>query len=415
MRGRQRLLLIGGVVLLLFALAAWPIWAAVSSPHVPAFYDPPSPLPEGAPGDLIRWEEANGPEGHRVWRILYQSRDLNDEPIAISGLIAIPDEPPPEEGYPLVAVAHGTTGIARGCAPSLLLETSFGFESGYYDHELKPFLDAGYAVVGTDYQGLGAPGDPSYVIGELEGRNVLDAIRAARQFPEIALSDRLLMRGHSQGGHAAAFASQMAASYAPELEIEGVALVAPATDMTGMFETIIDENRRSPNTALALMVAGAWGRTYPEANLDEVTTRLGRRMIERVTDEYCLTISALASLIVPPDRLMLPEALELWADLLAVNTPEGVRTDMPYFVAQGEEDPVILPVFTGEYVDRLCANGNTVDYRLYPGADHFTVVEPSEPEILAWFAARLDGEPAPSNCGDEETEGSRRETVDSGV
>ena len=45
---------------------------------------------------------------------------------------------------------------------------------------LQRWIKAGYAVVRTDYDGLGTPGVHQYLVGTSEGRSVLDAVRAAR-------------------------------------------------------------------------------------------------------------------------------------------------------------------------------------------------------------------------------------------
>jgi hypothetical protein len=61
------------------------------------------------------------------------------------------------------------------------------------------------------YQGLGTPGKHPYLIGEAEGRSVLDIVSAARQLdPKIGL--RFLISGHSQGGQSALFAAGEARS-----------------------------------------------------------------------------------------------------------------------------------------------------------------------------------------------------------
>ena len=88
-----------------------------------SFYSTPSPLPAGRPGELIRSEEFDEyqlPEGVSAVRILYRSRSANGEDVAASGVILAPDEPPPVGGWPVIAWAHGFTGTARRCAPSLM-------------------------------------------------------------------------------------------------------------------------------------------------------------------------------------------------------------------------------------------------------------------------------------------------------
>ena len=82
------------------------------------FYAVPDPLPPGPPGSPIWAERVAAPPGALAWRILYHSRTIHDEDIAVSGLVVAPDAAPPEGGFPVIAYAHGTTGLADPCAPS---------------------------------------------------------------------------------------------------------------------------------------------------------------------------------------------------------------------------------------------------------------------------------------------------------
>jgi dipeptidyl aminopeptidase/acylaminoacyl peptidase len=117
--------------------------------------------------------------------------------------------------------AHGTSGLADTCAPS----KDPGVVSG--TPYLRELLDAGFAVVATDYEGLGTPGLHPYLVGESEGRSVLDAARAAAALPDAGASSNVIVYGHSQGGHAVLFAGELAPSYAPDLNLLGVAAGAP--------------------------------------------------------------------------------------------------------------------------------------------------------------------------------------------
>ena len=148
--------------------------------------------------------------GKRSRLLLYRSTRVDGKPNAVSGSLALPKGKPPKGGWPVITYAHGTTGSADACAPTR------GYDAGmlvsYAYPLLRRWLKAGYAVVRTDYEGLGTPGVHSYLVGATEGRSVLDAVRAARTL-EPRLSKRFVIAGHSQGGHAALFA----ASLAPEL------------------------------------------------------------------------------------------------------------------------------------------------------------------------------------------------------
>jgi hypothetical protein len=67
----------------------------------------------------------------------------------------------------------------------------------------------------VNYEGLGTYGVHPYLLGESEGRGILDIVPAVRQLaaegvdgPEIA--GEYVIIGHSQGGQAALFGAQLA-------------------------------------------------------------------------------------------------------------------------------------------------------------------------------------------------------------
>ena len=149
------------------------------------------------------------PDGAEGWLILYSSTSPDGEPVAVSGVVVAPADPPAGP-RPVIAWAHGTTGVATGCAPSLSDDPLFELPA------LRRAPGRGWVVVATDYPGLGTPGQHPYVVGVSEGRAVLDAVRAAGQIDDgPELSSQVAVWGMSQGGHAALFAAQLAPAYAP--------------------------------------------------------------------------------------------------------------------------------------------------------------------------------------------------------
>jgi hypothetical protein len=142
----------------------------------------------GKPGSVIRVRplEGGGPSGagSTAFRILYRSTSPSGEPIAVSGAIFIPPGPAPAGGRDVIAWAHPTSGVVESCAPSLMPDLA-GTIWG-----LSDMLARGYVVVATDYPGLGTPGMHPYLIGESEGRAVLDSVRAARDLPDAGASNR---------------------------------------------------------------------------------------------------------------------------------------------------------------------------------------------------------------------------------
>lgn len=142
-------------------------------------YEVPEDLSDAEPGDVLAAEELPPAErlaGATRHRVLYASEDRDGTTVPVSGVVLVPDGTPPEGGWPVVSWAHGTTGVADACAPSLT-DNLFYNE---YAQEASTMLDAGYGVVATDYPGLGTPGMHSYLVGVDEGNAVVDMVTAAR-------------------------------------------------------------------------------------------------------------------------------------------------------------------------------------------------------------------------------------------
>ena len=199
------------LVLSLLLLAALPAAAGAKvrkGPSGTAFYTPPSPLPGGAHGSPI-WAR-HGAAGSRL--LLYRSTGVTGKAVAVSATLSVPKGRAPKGGWPVISWAHGTTGIADACAPSRGRTSDPAL--------LERWRRAGYAIVRTDYEGLGTPGEHPYLIGRSEGYAVLDAVRAARKL-DRRLGRRVAIAGHSQGGHAALWAAALAPRVTPELRVRG--------------------------------------------------------------------------------------------------------------------------------------------------------------------------------------------------
>lgn len=396
---RRYVTLLGALLVYIGLIILFIVADSFLPPHVPPFYTADVVLTPGRPGDMLRAEPWPAPPGVRAWRILYRSADIDGRPVAVSGTIFAPASPAPDGGFPAVSVAHGTSGISQFCAPSLLMNPNRKTVPDMLAGHIRPLVDAGYAVVMSDYVGMGAPGLPSYLVGAVEGRNVLDAARALQHFEPLATRQPIVIWGHSQGGHAAAFAGQLAASYAPELKIAGVAMTAPAAELGLLFETIIRSDDAGADTGLAMMVAGAWSQTYLSARADAILTTAGLSKLVDVNGR-CVFGEVTSSSNLPPSTYFKanPARTPGWQEITTQNTPGAEPSIPPLLVLQGEADEIILAPTTDAFVRRLCRLGNTIYYKRYAGASHFSVVKASWADLLAWMADRIDGRPAPSIC-----------------
>ncbi|MGH9228952.1 MAG: lipase family protein [Acidimicrobiales bacterium] len=364
------------------------------NPSPGAFYTPPDDL-SAPPGTVLRSESFDSglPAGARGWRVLYVSADEHDHPIAVSGLIIARDDPT-EGSHPVLAWAHRTTGIARACAPSLTDEPLEGIP------DMSGPLEQGWVVALTDYPGLGTPSPHPYLVGVSEGRAVLDSVRAAHDLDiGMDLSDEYVVWGHSQGGHAAIFAGQLADEYMPDYELAGVAALAPATRLQHNLAAI--EGTEAGNL-LTILTVEAWSRYYAEITTD-ILTSAARRPAERIA-RACLNQPSRYRIVIV--GLTLPDTITArdvtadagWTDRLAQNTPDPGGVTAPLFVGQGLVDDVVNPAVTQAWVSERCAVGVPTEWHTYPGVTHLAIIGPGGDGALAWTIDRFDGVTSPDRC-----------------
>jgi fermentation-respiration switch protein FrsA (DUF1100 family) len=374
--------------------------SACAAPTPTPFYDQP-PRADAGPGALIAAEPfATDVRGAVAYRVLYNSEDVDGRIIAVSGLVYIPVAPAPPGGRNLVAWAHPTTGIARGCALSLeggrLTSTVPG---------LADFIAAGDVVAATDYQGLGAPGVHPYLIGKASGADVLDSVRAAAALPGAALNRRFVVWGHSQGADAALFAGQMAATYAPDLHLLGVAAAAPPTDMRG---ELTEPFQNDTGRLLAAYVYYTWSATY-HVPITSIVYPSAVPHVEKVAAKCIEPVGQAVQAIIaahglnPTFRSHPPQFTDPWVGLFEQNSPGQAPAGAPLLIVQGLADPTVEPYWTERFVGIACRRHDVVDFRPLPGVAHLEVAQKSLPIVEAWVAARFAGAPAPDHCAATQT------------
>lgn len=367
------------------------------------FYQWQQPVPEKA-GQMLRQEPlppalqlANAQQSIRV---LYSSHDGADgtTPVAVSGAIFLPKGPTPEGGWPIVAWAHGTIGVADICAPS------WGGRSPSRVKYLNRWLAKGYAVVATDYQGLGTAGLHPYLLFRPEGYSLLDNVRAAlASYPQLA--NKVMIVGQSQGGGAALGAGYVAPQYAADINVVGVIATGPAINIrdTGKADQLrvplYEDDGPYSSAFETLFLLGTIRGINPELKVEDYVTDKGKSLLTLATkacfhdvideakrnniklgDFYKKSISTL--------NKMQTEYGEL---------PNG-QFAMPVFVGTGLKDTAVVPAKQYNLVSAMCDKGSVIDWHRYRREDHLATVNASFADA-AFFAKQLmAGQQLPGNC-----------------
>jgi uncharacterized membrane protein HdeD (DUF308 family)/acetyl esterase/lipase len=372
-------------------------WIHRGTPSPGSFYTPPADVPS-SPGVLLRSEPYTTgiPADARAWRILYTTTRAAGVPAVASGVVVVP-KATSASGRPVIAWAHGTTGFASKCAPSLLPS---GLASGLVP-ALDRVIENGWALVATDYVGLGTRGPHPYLIGDPEARSVLDSVRAARRLPGVKLQRRTVVWGHSQGGGAALWTGILAPTYAPDADVIGVAALSPATELPAIFDAV-------KNTLVGRIMGpyalAAYSAIYPDVRFDDYV-RPTARVVARATSQRCLSkpeaLVSVATNVANEPMFSRAPSSGAFGRRLEENVPLHPIA-APLLVAQGLSDTLVLPSAQRTYVDAMCAAGRQLEYRTYEGYGHVDVVagphSPLIPDLLRWTQERFAGKAPPEGC-----------------
>lgn len=399
--------------LLALAAGAGVASAALPPPPVPvlassplsndAFYVPPSPLPKGRPGDVIKTEDLRLSlyPNARVQRIMYFSTDTRGKRVPVTGMLLMPLRQQPGDNNPVVVHTPGTRGLADKCAPSKQaspLQANPG-SPDYAIAEYHQFLNRGISVVVTDYEGQGTPGDPSYLVGPSEGRNGLDALRAAQRVKGSGLSRKspVGISGYSQGGQAAAWAAELQPRYAPELRLKGVLAGGTPTDM--LLE--VNHLNGNPTAGAGFGLASLVGLDHanPKLDLNSKLTPEGKQIINQVKqscyiEDFAVFGTTTVGQVTTPDVLSLPAWQKAYrASLLGRKKPGA-----PAYLYHGTADTIVPIAQADMLYHDWCARGASVQYETIPGAEHLSANVLGALRGVRWLADRVEGAQTEAGC-----------------
>jgi pimeloyl-ACP methyl ester carboxylesterase len=391
--------------------------------------------PTGKLGEIIKKEQIKTSlNGAQAWKIAYISSDVAERKTIATALVIAPAGPAPKEGRPIIAWAHGTTGSAQNCGPSQVIDptrplnqyflmdgnswTDFGIPNG------QEFINEGYVVVATDYQGLGGGGKHQYAVAGTNGRDVINSVRAASSMKEAGAGKKTVVYGWSQGGGAAIAAAGLLeyqarqGTAADNLQYIGYVALAPedlAAVLPGVpadeagADKLMNEFTQAnvPNVFLfAHFMMGLWGTqaAYPELQLTDVLTEEGAKVADNLSSNKCVHVMADTFNYAYADQyktLLKPQTSNsrAWIKAFIDGSVQPVKPTAPIVIYWGTKDTAVPPVMHDIYQKQMCSIGANVERIQLPGEQtHFTTPGVSAPMYLQWVKDRVNGKPLVNGC-----------------
>ena len=374
------------------------------APQQDPFYAPPTTaeLSSVAPGTVLRAREITAkayylfPVKGQAWQLMYRTTDHRGQPVAMVGTVLVPTNAP-ATGRQLMAYNVAYDALTLRCAPSYSFVRGTALEQALIAGALKK----GLVVMSPDYEGLGS----FWTTGLISGQGVLDGIRAAQRFQQAGLdgpSTPTVITGYSGGSIASTWANELYRTYAPELNIKGVAAGGVPVDLGNVA-------RKVDGTLFAGVYFGAvaaLANAYPEVNPAALVNAKGAQMLVKAQD-MCLgqfltgapdplmafAFQRMKNLVVVPDLLEVPAVKQV----IAINRLGQRKPGAPLYLYQATLDELMPLKDVDALVQSYCAQGVKVSYK--PGfGEHISMAVTGWPGALQYLSDRLADKPAPSTC-----------------
>lgn len=341
-------------------------------------------------------------------RVRYVSSDLHGKATESTGLVISPATPGSDRK--VMSWAHGTTGLGdAGCPstqPDPARELVTYFQSGsvtqidYGIPGLQRFIDDGWVVVATDYQGLGTPGVHQYTVNRSNALDAVNIVHAAREM-DLGIGIKFGVIGWSQGGGTAAAAAELDSSAYGELELVGTVAMSPgvpgvAVKLPGMGAALAGGGTPTPPDGHLYMILGGMTSAFPDTlSLDDVFSPLGAQIFEENYNTAPVhRLSDIVTRAFKHQGAILDvnkEKLPAWLEAFEKASAGQVKPSAPVLVlidGQDPNGPCPLPWQLG-YIEAVNALGGDISSSTYPEDDHFSLPQSSVNEAREWLLSKF--------------------------
>lgn len=366
------------------------------------FYVAPQGFEHAKPGTVLRSRDVElafmgfVPQKVTATQLLYRSTDLNGLPQAAVTTIVVPAERVAGSVNPVLSYQCAIDAVAARCFPSYALRRGSKAVGAIAQFEfllVSAALAEGWAVSIPDHEGpqgiWGAPYEPGY--------HVLDGLRAALNHDALNLDAEspIGLWGYSGGGLATAWASEVYADYAPELNVVGAVLGSPVGDLGHTFRRL----NGTLFSGLPALVVAALAHVYPD---------LDRVIAEHVTDEGKAILQSLEEMTTsgavirmarkdmgtlvdqPLEQILSSPAVQHVFDSIRLGT---AAPSIPVLIVQAVHDELISVEVIDELADVYSAGGTEVTYHRDMLSEHLLLHPLSAPMTLRWLRDRFAGRP----------------------
>jgi alpha-beta hydrolase superfamily lysophospholipase len=371
-------------------------------PHADEFYLPPAGFEHSKPGTVLRSRDVElaflglVPQKLTATQLLYRSTDLNELPQAAVTTVVVPAERPAGSTGPILSYQCAIDAVAGRCFPSYALRRGAKAAGALAQFEfllISAALAEGWAVSVPDHEGpqgiWGAPFEPGY--------HVLDGLRAAISTESLNLSAEapIGLWGYSGGGLATAWATEVYADYAPELNVVGAVLGSPVGDLGHTFRRL----NGSFFSGLPALVVAALSHVYPDLDrvINEHVTVEGKAMLTDI--QRMTTAQAVIKLVRKDMDNMVDEPLEnILASPEVQHVFESIKLgtaapSIPVLVVQAVHDRIVSVEDIDQLTEKYSAGGADVTYHRDMFSEHMLLHPLSAPMTLRWLRDRFAGNP----------------------